>query len=106
MPEKTKPIDPQRPKRVACECGSGLAIDRDKKCQDCREQQWTHAQLLAVRGLGPGIIGRKMYEASRSYVVTTNAGVFGPALLGELPDAYKDDPEFVKEREGKRGAAR
>lgn len=51
---------------------------------------WTKQQLLDVKHLGPAIIGEDMYEASQALVSETNGGVFGPALLGIVPDAYKD----------------
>lgn len=52
--------------------------------------QWTTEQLLAVKHLGPAIIGQEMYEASQSLALRTNDGVFGPAILGEIPEAYRD----------------
>lgn len=51
---------------------------------------WTPEQLLAVKHLGPAIIGQAMYDAAQELAETTNNGVFGPALLGIIPDAYKD----------------
>ena len=44
--------------------------------------QWTPEQLLSVKHLGPGIIGREMYEASQAYVKSTAGGILGPATRG------------------------
>jgi hypothetical protein len=43
--------------------------------------QWTPEQLLAVKHLGPAIIGEAMHAAAQQYDKTTHAGKFGPALL-------------------------
>lgn len=43
---------------------------------------WTPEQLVAVKHLGPGIIGREMYEASQAYVKSTAGGILGPATRG------------------------
>lgn len=58
--------------------------------------QWTREQLLSVRHLGPAIIGQEMHEASQALVTETNDGHLGPALLGIIPDAYKDQRTLVK----------
>ena len=60
---------------------------------------WTREQLLAVKHLGPAIIGEAMYEASQALATETNNGVFGPALLGELPDSYKDQRTLKQDSE-------
>lgn len=46
-----------------------------------QEGSWTPEQLLAVRHLGPGIIGEAMHKASQRYDKQTTGGKFGPALL-------------------------
>lgn len=45
--------------------------------------RWTSAQLLAVKHLGPAIIGDDMHAAAQALVTKTHGGAFGPALLGE-----------------------
>lgn len=45
---------------------------------------WTPAELMAVRHLGPGIIGKEKHAAAQAYVSQTHGGTFGPALLGSL----------------------
>lgn len=58
---------------------------------------WTREQLLAHRGFGPAIIGEAMYQAVQALVITTGNGEFGPALLGQLPDSYKDQRTLKKD---------
>lgn len=53
-------------------------------------QKWTPEELLGVKHLGPGIIGQEMYDAAQAYDIKTDGGKFGPAILGIIPDAYKD----------------
>lgn len=85
---------------VLCACGNGLVVEADGECMHCRVLDWTPAQLLGVKHLGPAIIGKAMHDAAKSYVVTTNEGIFGPALLGEIPEAYLDQrPEAKAARE-------
>jgi hypothetical protein len=43
--------------------------------------QWTHSQLLAVKHLGPAIIGQAMHSAAQQFEKDTKGGIFGPALL-------------------------
>lgn len=50
--------------------------------------KWTPQQLMAVKHLGPAIIGEEMHAAAQAYVKTTSDGRFGPALLG--------DPKFAQ----------
>lgn len=45
--------------------------------------QWSPAELLAVRHLGPAIIGQEKYDAAQAYIAVTHGGAFGPALLGD-----------------------
>lgn len=59
-------------------------------------QKWTAEELLAVKHLGPGIIGEEMYKASQAYDAQTGGGKYGPALLGIIPEAYKDNPAMKK----------
>lgn len=60
---------------------------------------WTREQLLAVKHLGPAIIGQAMYEAAQALVTETNDGHLGPALRGIIPEAYLDQrPEAVAAR--------
>lgn len=44
--------------------------------------QWSPEDLVAVAHLGPGIIGRAMYEASQAYVASSAHGILGPATRG------------------------
>lgn len=57
---------------------------------------WTPEQLLAVKHLGPAIIGAEMHAASQALSAATNDGRFGPALLG--------DPAFSQAPPAKKGA--
>lgn len=57
---------------------------------------WTREQLLAVQHLGPALIGPEMHAAAQQLAAETNHGVFGPALLGIIPDAYKDQRTLGK----------
>lgn len=67
--------------------------------------QWTKEQLLAVKHLGPAIIGPEMYEAAQALAAETHGGVFGPALLGIIPEKYLDQrPEAVAARKAASGA--
>lgn len=60
-------------------------------------QRWTRDQLMAVRHLGPAIIGREMFEAAQSLEEKTVGGVFGPALLATEPE---DVPRIAAELAG------
>lgn len=62
MPRK-KPIQPEQDGTTPTEC------------------PWSQTELLAVKHLGPGIIGQAMYDAAQQYATETKGGVFGPALL-------------------------
>lgn len=53
--------------------------------------KWTPEQLMAVKHLGPAIIGAEMHAAAQAYLVRTNDGAFGPALLGD--PAFSQAPE-------------
>lgn len=53
---------------------------------------WTPAQLMAVKHMGPGIIGQAMYDAAQAYVSTTNDGVFGPAIVSRDPKYNQAGP--------------
>jgi hypothetical protein len=64
--------------------------DKQAPAEESTETTWTLAQLMAVKHLGPAIIGQRMFEAAQAITKKTNGGVFGPALLGELPESYKD----------------
>lgn len=44
-------------------------------------QTWTPEQLLAVKHLGPALIGEAMHKAALAYDRQTTGGKFGPALL-------------------------
>lgn len=79
-----------KPEVVTCDCGSGLKVDADAKCQDCRVLPWTPEELLKVKHLGPGLIGKAMHDAAQALAAETDNGRFGPALLGIIPDSYKD----------------
>lgn len=46
------------------------------------EIQWTPEQLLAVRHLGPGVIGEAMYRAKEAYIASSAGGILGPATRG------------------------
>lgn len=59
--------------------------------------KWTFAELMAVKHLGPGIIGQEMYEASQKLSVQTGGGVYGPALLGIVTDQNKPAPQKTDE---------
>lgn len=52
-----------------------------KKQDEPKAPTWTPEQLLAVKHLGPGIIGPEMHAAAQAYDKQTHAGKFGPALL-------------------------
>lgn len=49
---------------------------------DAFAPKWTPEELMAVKHLGPGIIGQEKYDASQAYAATTSDGKFGPALIG------------------------
>lgn len=60
--------------------------------------KWTFQELMAVKHLGPGLIGQEMYDASQKLSGQTGGGVFGPAILGVITDqnrdlSKKDEPE-------------
>lgn len=59
--------------------------------------KWTREQLLAHRGFGPALIGQEMYDAIQAVRIETGDGEFGPALLGHLPDSYKDQRTLAKQ---------
>lgn len=59
--------------------------------------RWTTEQLMAVRHLGPALIGEEMYAAAQAVANQTGDGRFGPALLGIIPDSYRDQRELKKD---------
>jgi hypothetical protein len=82
MPPQTKPT-PKAP-------GGGVALSE----QDAYQPKWTVAELMAVKHLGPGIIGPEMHAASQALVEKTHDGIFGPALLGD-PAHAQGGPKLV-----------
>lgn len=44
---------------------------------------WTPEELVAVRHLGPAIIGPEMYAAKEAYVARHGSNTLGPATRGE-----------------------
>lgn len=44
---------------------------------------WSHAELMEVQHLGPGIIGQAMHEAKEAYLRESQGGILGPAMRGE-----------------------
>lgn len=71
--------------------------DADEAPAFVRPAHWTDEFLLAHRGFGPALIGQAMYDAVQSLRVETGDGSFGPALLGKLPDSYKDQRTLAKQ---------
>jgi hypothetical protein len=55
--------------------------------------KWTPAQLMAVRHMGPSMIGQEMYDAAQEYMKTTNGGIFGPALISNDPKYNQAAPK-------------
>lgn len=51
---------------------------------------------MAVKHMGPALIGQEKYDAAQAYVRSTGGGLFGPALLGDQrfnqsgPVGFKD----------------
>jgi hypothetical protein len=46
------------------------------------EETWTSAELLAVKHLGPGVIGEAKFRAVQAYIASSAGGVLGPATRG------------------------
>jgi hypothetical protein len=61
--------------------------------------KWTPEQLLAVKHVGPGIIGQEMHDAAQAYVKTTLGGTLGPAITSNDPKYNQAGP--VKIVDGK-----
>lgn len=60
----------------------------DAKATESDAVQWTDKELRDVyqSGVGPGIIGREMWEAAQRFAEVTAAGVLGPALIYATPE--------------------
>lgn len=86
MAKKAKAV----PAPGTCDCGSGRTPDASGVCFDCRVVPWKEEQIMRSQEFGPAIIGKAQYQYVQSFVRQTSGGVFGPALLGVIPDAYKD----------------
>lgn len=87
----TQPVVATEPPKVECaSCGSNYPTEKDGYCFDCRIPNWTDEEAIAHKRFGPAIIGKAAYELALSVGERTGDGKFGPALLGQLPDAYKD----------------
>ena len=82
--------EPAVPKIECASCGAAFPTGEDGYCFDCRIPNWTDEQALEHRRFGPGIIGKAAHEYAWSVAERTGDGKFGPAILGQLPDSYKD----------------
>jgi hypothetical protein len=64
----------------------------DVSSEATAEETWTPEELLAVRHMGPGIIGEAKYKAAQAYVAQTGGGMFGPALISDDPKYNQAGP--------------
>ena len=88
--QKLSEVALAEPKVECPSCGSAYAPAADGYCFDCRIPNWTEEEALAHKRFGPGIIGKAAWEYCQSVSEKTGDGKFGPALLGIVPEAYRD----------------
>lgn len=86
--KKTAPVESEAPD--GCACGSGRTPDADSQCFDCRVVEWAPDKILSHQVFGPAIIGKAQHDYCQRYVAESAGGIFGPALLGIVPEAYQD----------------
>jgi hypothetical protein len=61
--------------------------------EDSASPTWTVEELLKVRHLGPGVIGKEMFEAAQALMDATAGGKLGPAIMNhDDPASFQGGP--------------